>query len=853
MKRIKKLIFPLIVFLVVAAGVVFLTTWKDEEEPADIVKVNNYEGENKEFILENDKIVFALDSKTTQFSVTLKSTGKVWYSNPPGAGEDPLASAQERNKLNSTLLLTYSTVNGVNTLYDNYYYSMAKGIYDIEQGSDYIKVFYSVGDVEEEFIIPPVITKEKLDALMENVGSSDKMMVMEYYKKYDINNLGKNDDKESLLASYPILADEVIYVLRSGTVNNIKKKCQSIFQEAGYTYEQYLADKELDLAEKISDKPVFNVNVVYRLDGDDLLVEIPMQEIEYKEEYPLYRLSVLPYFGAAGMEEDGYLFVPEGGGALIDFNNGKKNQNSYYANVYGWDMAQSRSAVVHNTETCFNVFGMAEGDASFICILEEGAPYASIQADVSEKGNSYNYVNALYGILHREQYDIADRFTGSMFVYEDRPAEESLVQRYCFIDSGSYVDMAEAYRDYLLGKYEGYLERNDDSEAPVVVEILGAVDKVRPVFGIPVSHSLKLTTYEEAAEIMKELQGEGFGNMSVKLSGWMNGGVRQKLLGKVKTVSCLGSKKDLKALIDSAKDSGVSLYLNGITNYAYDSGITDGFFSYNDAARFVHKEQAELYKYSTVTYGQDTGSDSYYLLRPARIDEMVGNLADAASGYGVNVSFADIGRDVSSDFNMEDRVSRQAALERQSASVREVNEQGMKVMIDTGNDFVMPYSSMVSNMDLRGSEYSIIDRFIPFYQMAIHGYVDYTGESLNIAQDWEEELLKAAEYGAGLSFTLMKETAFALQDTSYTKYFGADYSAWHDRMVEIYSRYNAELGNIFSQRMAGHMQAADNVSCTVYEDGTKVYVNYGYEDVVTGDGTLVPARDYKAVQGQEDR
>ena len=192
-------------------------------------------------------------------------------------------------------------------------------------------------------------------------------------------------------------------------------------------------------------------------------------------------------------------------------------------------------------------------------------------------------------------------------------------------------------------------------------------------------------------------------------------------------------------------------------------------------------------------------------------------------------------------------------MERQSASVREVNEQGMKVMIDTGNDFVMPYSSMVSNMDLRGSEYSIIDRFIPFYQMAIHGYVDYTGESLNIAQDWEEELLKAAEYGAGLSFTLMKETAFALQDTSYTKYFGADYSAWHDRMVEIYSRYNAELGNIFSQRMAGHMQAADNVSCTVYEDGTKVYVNYGYEDVVTGDGTLVPARDYKAVQGQEDR
>ena len=86
-------------------------------------------------------------------------------------------------------------------------------------------------------------------------------------------------------------------------------------------------------------------------------MEVPFDDLEYKEDYPIYYLSVLPYFGASGTTDEGFLFVPEGGGALIEFNNGKTSQNSYYSNVYGWDMGQDRDAVVHDTRTYFNVFG----------------------------------------------------------------------------------------------------------------------------------------------------------------------------------------------------------------------------------------------------------------------------------------------------------------------------------------------------------------------------------------------------------------------------------------------------------------------------------------------------------------
>ena len=66
-------------------------------------------------------------------------------------------------------------------------------------------------------------------------------------------------------------------------------------------------------------------------------------------------------------------------------------------------------------------------------------------------------------------------------------------------------------------------------------------------------------------------------------------------------------------------------------------------------------------------------------------------------------------------------------------------------------------------------------------------------------------------------------------------------------MVEIYTRYNNELGHTFNQEMSGHEQISATVSCTTYEDGTKVYVNYGYTDT-SADGVTIPARDYKVVR-----
>lgn len=104
-------------------------------------------------------------------------------------------------------------------------------------------------------------------------------------------------------------------------------------------------------------------------------------------------------------------------------------------------------------------------------------------------------------------------------------------------------------------------------------------------------------------------------------------------------------------MIDSAEEKGIAVYLNGITNYAMDSGITDGFFVYTDAAKFVSQESAKLNVYDTVTYEKaEEDRDPFYLLKADLVYEMMDNLADAANGYHAGVSFSDIGYELSSDF-----------------------------------------------------------------------------------------------------------------------------------------------------------------------------------------------------------
>lgn len=850
-KILPRLIICAVVLAVLACLVIFvfipIFTQKEVtygEKPT----IYGYTGNGKPITMESDRLLFKMDPNTTMFEVKDKKTGKTWYSNPQDRDSDKIALGVNKYQLSSTLNVTYTTSGGEVEL-NNYTNSMENQTYDVvvnEDGS--VTVNYSIGKIEKEYVIPTAITKERWDEFTGRMSKSTKKKVSPSYSLSEPSKLDKASNKAEILAMCPSAENTAVYILKSTATSDNKAMIEKGFADAGYTREDMAVDNELITTIVANNGPVFNASITYRLEGDDMVVTVPYESLHCEDGTPLTYISVLPMFGAAGTNKEGFMFVPEGGGALINYNNGKTTQSAYVANLYGWDYATERTEVVNETKIAFPVFGMAEEGSSFICIMDGATAYASVNADVSGRFNSYNNVYGKYKVLHYDQFNVSGRTAQLLYMYENAIPDDVLVQRYRFVDSDSYIDMAQAYSDYLKSKPE-MANTVSSEEVPVHVELVGAINKVVPKMGFPIDSVIPTTTFSQAETIMNELVSSGVSNLNLRMTGWNNGGVRQKVLTSVKTLNEIGGDNGMRKLNEAAKKAGVKLSYDGISCFAYDSGILEGFLAFSNAARLTTREQAKLYNFDVVTYKQADWQDSYYLVRPDYAKEMAANLIGALSKKGAEgVAFRDIGNLLSADYYNKATVTRQQVLNMNVDTLRDAAKAGLRVTIKHGNDYAVPYADLITDMNLAGNAYTILDKQVPFYQIALHGAKDYTGEAINLAGDYQNQLLKSAEYGAGLNFTFMQADTLLLRDTMYSCYTAAAYDRWKEQLLPMIGRYQREMSGLNRQRIVGHEYLAPRVTATTYADGTKVYVNYGTADY-TADGVNVPARDYMVERG----
>jgi len=259
----------------------------------------------------------------------------------------------------------------------------------------------------------------------------------------------------------------------------------------------------------------------------------------------------------------------------------------------------------------------------------------------------------------------------------------------------------------------------------------------------------------------------------------------------------------------------------------------------------------QLYPYSVVTFLPAEYFDPYYLVQPDFAREKASNLIEAlAERKAYGVAFRDIGGLLSGDYNPKNTTTREEVKQMNLDTIQQAHNAGQSVMVKEGFDFVLPYVDLVTDVNLSGTNYSIIDELVPFYQIAIHGMVDYTGQSINLSSDWQTELLRCAEYGAGLNFTFMEESGRILQETNHSGYYGACFADWGEDAIGIINAYQKDMAGLNQQAIVHHEKLDRSVTLTAYEDGTQVYVNYSMDDY-TVEGSTVPARSYLVVGGDQ--
>ena len=821
----------------------------------DVVENSVYEEaavKDMKKVAENEYLEMYLNETDTTVAIRDKQSNGLWFSNPVNEEEDTFSTAYYQKILKSQLYLTYIDENTKISTMNNYTSAIENGQFEIEEIENGLKITYFIADSSLMIPLPDAISEERMNKFLEAMSESQKKKINRNYTLYSMDSL-KEEEADTLLEKYPALREQPLYILRSGTKDYMREELAEYFAEAGYTQADYEIDNK-NLGDVDGGAPWFNVPMYYQLDEANLLVTVDPKEVEYNTNgYYLVNIDVLRYFGAT-LYEDGYLFVPDGSGALIYLNNGKTTEASYSAVVYGQDATMLYTSWYQSQVDAQNtikmpVYGIKDGEKSVFAIIEEGDAYAAIKADVAGTLTGYNDVYASFAYLQYGATSLDDMVGAqSYYMYSDAEFEGTYKVRYSFLtgSSADYSGMASCYRSYLQ-ENGVFTEKLQEEELPFFVEYIGAIDKPKTFLGIKYDAIESLTTFAQAKEITNLLKQSGVNNLNVIYSGWANDGLHGSAVTQLTVESKLkNGGMTLSKLQDFMEENAVDMYMTLDLQYVYEDGMFDGYTGIQYAPRYFDNTVIKINDYGMASRVSEGELAS--LISPYHIYQITNKLTAQLEKEGIlGVNLGTLSWELFSDLQKTTYTDRQMAERENGKAMQSLQDANQSIIADNANAYVWRYVDELINVPMYSNGYRIIDEDIPFYEMVIHGYLSYSGEAANLTDDYETAILKCVEYGAGLNFKWIYEDNSLLKDSEYDYLYSVNYEVWLEQAIAVYQEMTNELGYLQSYEILSHEYLEEGVAKVGYEDGSQVYVNYT-ENAVEIDGIMIPAREYTVVK-----
>lgn len=775
----------------------------------------------------------------------------------------PYMISEER--FNDLVLASIENERDRRTLRNSYYlFTLEEGYVDTDK--------FSILGVDLDTLLGPY----GLKAGESNLRASDKRRILQEYLNrvrdaHGYTTLGdiKTEDIQGSLG-VPILIQK--WTLMEWD----KQALVQYFKAAGYTPEDVQADHEMfGIQPPYPDLRNFKISVEYVLDGDDLVARIPAGSVTYPIEvfdqkldrvmsYPLTQINLLPYFGAANTEAKGYLFVPEGSGALIYLNNGKTTADIYSRYVYGRDystMPLTEYSTSLKGQIFLPVYGIKNGDQAFLAIIEDGDAMAQICAVVAGMRDSYNRVwpafdfipNARVNLQSDDSHaDLRHLRQLAMMMYQSRAYQGDITVRYAFLsgDEANYTGMAKRYRDYLVGEHG--LKPVDRSEGlPLIVDVIGSFDVTKPVFGIPMNVAQAATTYQQTGLIVSDLLDSGVDDIVVRYRGWLKGGMNHIYPKKAVLESAVGSKSDLNKLVSSLKECGVQLYPDVTFLTVLRNGLLDGFITFRDASRFLSRKSAFIPKHNLASHQIEAGTERP-IVSPRLLPELVGGFMESYKKLGISgISLSGLGKMLNSDFRIDvtQLVDRQQAEDIVVKQAQLIAGMNIDIMVTGGNAYMWPYAKYVIEAPMNCIGLALLDSSVPFFHIAASGYVVRAGSPANLSdlagRAW---LLKTLETGCVPYFVVSYSPSSDMKNTEFDHFYATTYESVRNEILETYSKIAQISGDLWSKAIVDHEVIVPEVFGTTYEDGTTIIVNYSV-DPVEVNGVVVPAEDYLVIAG----
>ncbi len=121
------------------------------------------------------------------------------------------------------------------------------------------------------------------------------------------------------------------------------------------------------------------------------------------------------------------------------------------------------------------------------------------------------------------------------------------------------------------------------------------------------------------------------------------------------------------------------------------------------------------------------------------------------------ISLRDLGSTVASDKRRRNPINRQEAKQIVMEQLRKLSGAKENIMIRAANSYAWAYATDIEDVPSNHNGFFIVDEEIPFYQMVIHGCIDYAGSAINLSDSYDKQdiILRLIEFGLYPRYTVV--------------------------------------------------------------------------------------------------
>lgn len=654
---------------------------------------------------------------------------------------------------------------------------------------------------------------------------------------YETDPIAGNVQKNLMAStvSFRLLDNETNTLLNTTTLSaeaSVKKKTaflEKIDNGVKFTFEF--------VAQNIS----LPVSIV--LDGDRVKVRVHTDEINERvenadelREYKIVLLNLLQSFGAGRADEEGYIFVPDGSGAVINFNNGKTSTRVYNSKVYGNDLAISQTLMATKSEQVYlpvlgivkNVNGKSE---AMLGVVTEGDAYASVNASVNGQATtSINSAWFSFEMRASDTYTMGTRTPLTVYQSGDMRIDDIEVCYYIMDgDDLGVADLAETYRNYLVAEKNFKNQSMEDSNALYITTYGGTVKK-QSVLGFPVDMQTVATSYSQAQEILTRLTDLGVDDINLIYNDFNDTGIRGRVSTAVAYSGKLGGKNDFENLYAYCKSNDYDLYPT-VDFMEYKESGNGYSFTLNSAKRVTNAYATQTpYELAFGTPDVEV-KPSWTILSPYYWPDVFTKLVTSFNAEGItNISLNQATKTLYSDFGRrnpdgKEHIVRNDTIKYLTDGFQKLNDAGISIIAQECNAYALPYVSAITNIPLYSSNYDLFDYDVPFYQMVIHGMIPYSSKAINASSNADELVLLSLMTGSGVHYDMMYASPNDFTDCEYDTLFYTNYEGWLERAASEYKLFNDTVSSLSDKTITKYERISEKVFETTYSDGTVITID----------------------------